>query len=387
MTLDTFEVPEAYRQSLLATFDECALATRFELEDDEADWNTSAQARGTLFHRIAEEIMRTAHRTGETQIPTQEAIEVMYEVCAQEGVPPEEVLTLPKAERDMLRYCVLSFAEKFRWSGRIIDIERRLYTQITCQDGVERTLTGKLDLLAADPPDGALVVDLKTGWGPAITARNADPSGDDHPEGKQYLSARGTFQLDVYGVLVMRNYPTVQRVKMRETHVLTGEMREATLKRAELEHVEREIGLQMMHLERALKGGPSSGLWKPTPGKHCAYCTRPNACPIEADVRVFASQQSGGISSAEQAARLAGEYLVAGSVRKTLHEALKDYVDVHGPIPVKAAKGRYQVGWTSDNGGRRKFGVSPVRDEMGAQHDPDLEAVFAAAAQRKRATA
>src|SRR4051812_37470166 len=110
---DTFEVPEAYRQSLLATFDECALATRFEIEADYQDWDTPPQGRGTLFHAVAREIMRTMYRTGEEQIPSQEAIEVMYAVCAQEDVPDDEVIVLPRHEREMLRFCVLSFAANY----------------------------------------------------------------------------------------------------------------------------------------------------------------------------------------------------------------------------------------------------------------------------------
>jgi hypothetical protein len=56
-----------YRQSMLGDVDNCALMARFDLEG--AEFNTHEQARGTLFHRYAAEILRTLQTDGAGEHP------------------------------------------------------------------------------------------------------------------------------------------------------------------------------------------------------------------------------------------------------------------------------------------------------------------------------
>jgi hypothetical protein len=341
------KIPDAFRQSLVGTFDDCALATRFELEGHR-EWSSKAQARGTIFHSIAEEILRTLHRQGENAISTQEAIEVAYEVMAQRDVPAGDVVVLDADERAMLIRTVLMFAG-LTWDDlHIVGLEKRLTVPIKCEDGKTRTFTGKLDLLAADPPGGAIVVDFKTGWGSPKDSR-----GPEEPVGKQYLSERGHFQLDAYGLLVMGTYPSIDHVTLREFHVMTDAVREATLTRDELEHVTRELGVQMELLERAMTEGAKSKLWKPTPGKHCQWCCRPSGCPIAA-----AERGEGAVETPEMAAEWAEGLVAASASRDNYRKALKAYVDETGAI-VPAGR-NLAVGWrVDDKNGRRAFGIYP----------------------------
>jgi RecB family exonuclease len=357
---------QTFRQSLLSSFDACPLMTSFELQAYD-EWDTGPQARGTVFHAVAAEVVRTLARTGEEQIPTQEAVEIMYEILARPDSPH-----VPKQERETLRRCVLGFATLYKFSPRVVAIEERLGADVLCQDGKTRRLTGQIDLLTAMPPIGAMVTDYKSSWGPPKSARGVKVDAPDHPEGKQYLSARGMFQLDVYGFLVMRNYPDREYVTLREAYPLDGAFRQATLGRADLEHVERELAIHLQALDEMIQAGPSDRRWRPQPGRHCAYCPRPSHCPIDVESRVRASgSNGGGIASDEEAERFAGYFVVADTVRDTARAALKARHEETGrPIPVRSGKGRYMMGWQGEKP-NRKFGIYPVPEAMGVDGGGD----------------
>jgi hypothetical protein len=369
------------RQSRLATFDSCPLAALFEIGGHE--FSNRAQARGILFHRVASEILRTIKRTGEVMIDVAEGLEIMYEVAAQRGLPPEEVVHLPLAEQRILRMAVICFCHHntFTPSG-IIDVERRLYAKVSYPDRqtgntVERVITGQPDAVIADPPEGALVPDWKT-------TRQAPPKYEGADENTDAgVSYMGYFQQRVYAKLVMDTYQAIQRVTLWENYVLPGEVREATVHREQLEHIDRELATLVELFDRALAGGSKSPLWQPSPGRHCSYCPKPTACPIEADVRVFASQNGGGITSDSAARRFGAEYVLAKATYKALHEALKGWVEIHGPIPVKSSKGRYQLRWKQNSTGTgRTFGAHvPEKSDRGPK-DERLEAAFEEAKER-----
>lgn len=378
------EVLEAFphlRQSRLGDFDSCRLMTLFGLEGH--DYTNPAQARGIIFHRFAAEVLRTLQRTGETMIPVEEALTILYEVCAQREVPDGDVVLVPAAERRLLRIAAVKFAAENEFNmRRLIDVERRLFATVRypLPDGgwVDRSITGQPDALLADPPDGAVVLDWKTTLQPP--PRYTGDQQHDHPHGVSYL---GYFQQRVYALLVMTNFPAVQRVTLREFYVLAGEARTAQVLRADLEHIERELAGIAEQFDRAAAGGRASKLWQAQPGKHCSYCPKPQRCPIEEDVRV----REGGITSRAQAARAAAEYVVSGQVHTILHEALKAEVEAFGPVPVKSGKGRFEVRWKRNKTGNgRTFGVHvPLRSDRGPE-DPSLAAAFGEAAERARAT-
>lgn len=159
----------ALRQSLLGEFDSCRLATRWSLEGVPS--TNPAQARGILFHRFAGEVLRTLSATGETSIPVAEALEILYEVCAQRDVPDAEVVLCPAEERRLLRILAIKFVTQNVWQmDRLMAIEERLYADVDYVgpggDVVTRRITGQPDALLADPPDGLIVLDWKTTQSP-----------------------------------------------------------------------------------------------------------------------------------------------------------------------------------------------------------------------------
>jgi len=344
---------DSYRQSLLASFETCPRRAMhgLEIDDDLTVGNMGSSADlGSAFHAVAAEMLRTLQRQGEEQMPTQEAVEVMYEVLASGQ------WVLPTEDRHTLTMLVVRFASGYRWRpNRIMALEERLSVDIMGPDGEMRTLTGQPDLLVADPPDGVVICDWKTRWGRPKAPRQAPPAGEGIT-GKEYLSERGHFQLDVYGLLAMRSYPAAKRAILRELHLRFGEVREAVLARDDLEHVERQLGLHMMLLDQAITAGEDSPLWKPRPGEQCLRkCPVSRSCPIPDEQRGI-----GALSTPELAAKETARFVVVDAVRDTMRRSLKVAHEEFGrPIPIGDGTAMF---WRDKPDGRREFGVWPVED-------------------------
>jgi hypothetical protein len=188
---------------------------------------------------------------------------------------------------------------------------------------VERIFTGQLDALFLDPNDEthAIVLDHKDTW--ALPPQTE-------------ISFEGYFQQRSYAFLVMRQYPQIQKVTLREFYVRFGEPREAVVERRHLEDIEAELSALAERFDRAYE----MSNWKPTPGKHCNFCPRPAACPIPRFAR-----GDGRITDEERAKEVAAQLLVAEVVVKQSHKALRAYVEYNGPVPVKNAKGNSYYGF------------------------------------------
>lgn len=167
--------------------------------------------------------------------------------------------------------------------------------------------------------------------------QDEDADQDKQTRGLSYL---GYFQQRFYGWLILRTYQHIQRVTLREYYPRYSEVRDASLTRADLEEIEQELGTLCAARDRSLAHGlKRSKFWLPSPGKHCTWCLRPGQCPIEDEAK-----GEGAIRNPAQAKKYAGELVVAERVRDHRKEALKAYSDVHGPVEVKSAKGRREIG-------------------------------------------
>ena len=367
-----------YRQSLLTSFQTCPRRTRASLElpgDLTPGYSGALADLGSVTHEVFAEILRTMYRHGETQMATQESVEVMYEVLARSD------LVLPADEREDLLMFTLRFVEKPWDVRRILAIEQGLTAEIVCQDGQARTLTGRPDLLIADPPDGLIIVDFKSGRGQPKSPRQAPPEGET-VTGKQYLSDRGHAQLDQYGLLVLRAYPQASRVILREVHLRSGSVREAVLGRDELEHVERELGVLMLQLERGVAEGPESKVWKPRPGGHCVRaCPVARSCPIPVEQR-----GDGGIAGERDADDQASRFAVVDAQRQQLRGSLKAFHEQTGYAP-RVADGK-AFRWKVKPDGGRSFGMwepeSAEERARAAGVDQDaVDAMYAELARRE----
>lgn len=413
----------AVRQSLLSKFDDCALSTMFEIKLANG-WNTHPQARGTIFHRFAAEALREMQRNQSRTIPVQLAEQILVFVCRQHDVPLSDIVRVPLRQMPELRMAARKFAKDNEFSvERIVDIEKRLSADLTYPhpDGglVTRTLTGQIDALLFAPPSGAIVIDWKDTWALPPEPKERDPQeyvgADDELRG---LSYHGYFQQRFYGWLVMKNYANVDSVTLREFYARRTKARKATLTRDRMHEVEEELSILVEAFDLAVVQGEPSwpigwfdavnpatgeiievdgvrqrvldierlGRWTPQPGKHCGFCVGSRHCPIDADVRI---EVGGAITSWEMAKRAAAELNLLEEVKKKLVEACKGFVETQGsPIPVKASKGRRMLGWYSNKGGGRRFGLyTPDESDRGGHADLDaqLEAAMREATTRAKA--
>lgn len=385
---EVIEAFPSYRQSLLSTMDNCALSARFELEG--SPFNNSAQSRGIIGHRFAAEYVRTLQRTGEQLMPTEEAMQILYETARQQDVPDADLVVLPMRERRLLRMAALKLCSVPLNMNRLIAVEERLFTTVAYQNRhgqkIERQISGQPDLLIADPPDGIIGLDWKFSLAaPAEQPKTLEgtPEQPNAQGDHLHVSYEGYFQQRFYALLVLDNYPTIQRVVFREFYPLVGESREASIPREALEHIREEMALIVEYLDRALIEGSKSEAWRPSPGQHCGFCRRPTSCPIEDEARMI----EGGITSDAQAARFAAVFVLTDKVRSFTLKALKARVDATEgrPIPVRDAKGRHEMRWGTDSSGKRRFKLHvPDASDRGAD-DPQLAEAFAEAARRKAA--
>lgn len=339
----------SYRQSVLSGMQKCPRRVKFDLlaGDVRAGWVDSSGDLGSIFHAIAARILQALKVRGMQEMPWSEAREIMYEVAA------EYPAVLPTREFHDLHYLVEGFC-RFRWDvRRILAIEEQIEAEVMGQDGALRMITGHPDILLADPPDGVIIIDYKSGRGKPKSPRGQADA--EHVSGRQYLSERGLFQLDCYGALALRRYPQARRATLKEYHLRTGQVREATLERHALPEVERQLGIQAQQLEMALAEGPKSDRWYPKPGDHCGghKCPVARSCPIPREMRGL-----GAVDSSASAKVAAAAFVVAQAQYRHASEQVKAFHEGTGEAPVLPDGS--VVGWLVDGKGGRKFGVGSV---------------------------
>ncbi len=348
--------PDTYRQSLLRSFETCGLRTLHELRlaGDLSTGNVGSLAHlGSAMHAVFAQLLKDLRKTGHEQPTHIEASDAMHAVLAAGP------WVLPADERDTLRELVLAFASYHRWpTTRILAIEERMSIELACPDGEIRTLTGQPDLLIARSSDTIEVTDHKSGWTRKDPRKAPEPG--EPIRGLEYLSDRGHFQLDCYGVLVLHRYPAARRVTLCERYYRTGgPPREATLSRDELPEVERQIGLQMMLLDRAITEGDRSELWRPMPGRQCLrQCPIARSCPIPAEQRGL-----GALDSPEAADMEAERFVVVDALRQQQRDALKAFHEESTPTHAPQVGDGTGLFWREKSNGKgREFGVFPLED-------------------------
>jgi hypothetical protein len=345
------------RQSVLSSFDQCGLSARFEMAYRNG-WSTHPQARGTMFHRFAGRALTEMNEQGEHRIEVDVGLAILHEVLRQEdadkrcphcdserirrGVDKRgrrrclhckryfetEFVNVPMGEVRDLFWVVIKWAHETYWSTEnLVDVEKRLSAVLSYENPyggwVDRTLTGQLDALfvEGDLDDEGVVIDSKDTW------RMPPPTE---------VSFEGYFQQRFYAWLTMKNYRTLDRVTLREFYVRYSEPREATVYRADLDDIEAELAALVERFDRSVE----QNVWQPTPGAHCSYCVRPTACPI-----IKSARMEGRIETQEEAARVAGQLIVAEAAAGQAKRALQSWSRIHGPVPVKDAKGAREWGY------------------------------------------
>lgn len=350
-----------YRQSLIATFDSCPLRARFAMEDVRRTPAPIA-ARGTLIHRFVHKAIKKMNAVGERTYPVDMGMELLAEVLCQYDVPSEEVVPITMEEMKWARVIAVKWCQSINLdSRRMLAAEERFFADLALPIGETVKITGQLDLLLADPPDGLTVVDYKSGFRQPINPRNQEKA---EREGSG-LTALGWAQWLIYSYLMFENFPSVHRVVFREVHLLRGQERQARMERWEMERLRDVLAAQVSLLHQAVEEGPESPRWVPTAGPHCSMCANPRACPILNDEDIV-------IDTPEGRQRVAQEWVVAGETKDRRRDILNGLVDVYGPIPVLHSDGRRVVGWDVHPDGKRNFRMFEPKDIPESPYDEVL---------------
>lgn len=359
------------RQSAIAKFDDCALSAYFDLTWSQG-WNGNQAAMGIMFHRFAAACLREMVAMDSDYIETSVALAILEETLEQRNIDDEERLRIPLRDVPTIRWVAMKFAKDNTFTIRnVVDVEHRLSADIEYRDDEgeirARTLTGQLDALVAHPQrdDEVIVLDWKSGWGlPPKRPQDADDPG---------ISYHGYFQQRFYAWLVFMTAPSINAITLREFYVRRGEARPARVERSELPKIVHELSTLVREFDLALASGrptrlkfPDVGLWGPSPGKHCSFCLAPHRCPIERDVR-----ENIAISTPQEAKRAVAELEVAEAVRSSRREALRPYIEQHGPVASLWAKGRRVLGFRTPRSGKSKSPQLTFFTPEGADRPPE----------------
>lgn len=332
------------RVSTLRSYSQCPQATAWMLEDD-GDWSSEEASLGTVCHGVLEVVLRRLAASGDESVSFDDALAIMAQVAADTGMPHLSGKSLAA-----LRIITLQIA-KMRWTAsRIVAIERRLFADVQCPDGKMRRLTGQPDVLQLQSPGVAAITDLKT-------SRHTPPSprdGDwEREQGRAYISDAGWFQLDALSLLVMHNYAGIHTTQLHEWYPRPSETRVAWITREQLPEVEWRIGTLLQRFD-AMRTGEFAP--EARAGAHCRrICPRVADCPIPPAERRSILTGNGEITDAVRAEQLAEVYAAASAQKDRLTAALKGWCDASGDVALPSGGGI--VGWRSNGGARRSFGV------------------------------
>lgn len=344
--IEPVERPARYSQSFLRLADNCRRGAYLYLRHGD-DQVSHAMDRGTLLHAVHERMVQTLLKQGDRAFiePDEEMLvreghdvrKVAGRVAAVTAAIVDEVaaempwLTVPSAERDLVRVCAFHLAVGFPVAlDGLVALERKFVLDVVV-DAKPVTVSGIIDLAFAAGSVGQ-VDDLKT----AIHV----------PDQERFEQS---FQTKLYAAMLAFGYPVVgegpeeareaplggrlQYIRAREVYPrkLTGSghvpTREKTYTRGELADF---IAFDLAGVIRDVEWSFTESRWPAVPGSHCSTCPAPALCPIPADLNMNRPLD-------EEDAADAAELLDRLQARKTglvdrLRERLKATVQASGPV-------------------------------------------------------
>lgn len=169
------------RQSLLASFDECAMSARMQMDYSDG-WSGHPQARGQITHAAIARCLEVMAQEGTTRIEPEVALAILHDTLRQHDWDGQDYVSIPFQQIKDCRWTILSWAAHTEWDiPNLVDVERRLGARVSYPNPaggqVDRMLTGRLDALFIEGEDAsrAIVPDWKDAQ--PLDAKILTPSG------------------------------------------------------------------------------------------------------------------------------------------------------------------------------------------------------------------
>ncbi|WP_435768755.1 RecB family exonuclease [Nocardioides sp. SYSU DS0651] len=255
--VDGVEVVGALSPSRVGDFLACPLLYRFRSIDRLPEPPSPAAARGTLVHRVLEQLfdLPAGDRTPATAATMVEPAweELKEQEPALAGMFPEDgaeiAAWLLSCRETLARYFTLEDPR------RLEPAERELYVETLTESRL--LLRGVVDRVDV-APDGAIrVVDYKTAPSPA-----------------ERFEAKALFQLRFYALVIWRTRGVVPRV-LQLVYLGNGEVLSYEPDEADLLATERKVEA----VWQAIRLATERQEFQPRPGALCGWCAHQALCP------------------------------------------------------------------------------------------------------------
>lgn len=253
--VDGVDVLGALSPSRAADFTSCPLLYRFRTVDRLPEPSSAAAVRGTLVHRVLEELFDLP-----SPRRTPEQAEQMLEPAWEQLLTDEPDLGLIFQDDDpaaWLASCQQALRTYFDLEDpRLLEpAERELYVEsLLASKLLLRGIVDRLDVAS----DGSIrVVDYKTGRAPG--------------EGFEHTAL---FQLRFYALVIWRTRGVVPRL-LQLVYLGSGHLITYQPDKADLLATERKVEA----VWRAISYAQQSGDWQPQRSRRCGWCAHQALCP------------------------------------------------------------------------------------------------------------
>lgn len=243
--------PERYSLTAVQWAENCVLGMRFAREYD----NTGQPAiLGSLVHGVVDLLVMELYGRGQAQfedpLEARELGEKMLETEMHKNVKPMAWSTYQRA---------LDHVETWARIDRIEPDAMILTEHLMVHELAGQPQSARLDRFEL-VDDLVRIRDYKTG-GKLVSQADFE----------------GRVQTPVYGWHVLQDFPHVQWLDLGEVYTEYGIVRQVTIHRNDLDHIEGYLTAATKLIDAAYEQEPDE--WTPTPGPHCGNCANSLGCP------------------------------------------------------------------------------------------------------------
>lgn len=237
-------------------FVSCALLFRYRTVDRLPEASSAAAVRGTLVHRVLEEVFdlapgdRTASAAHDLLGPAWIALRTTSTEARDVDLGSDEESWLASAHELIDQWFTIEDPTRLEPRGREVRVEATLASGLLLRGIIDRV---------DEAPDGALrIIDYKTGSSP-----------------QQGSEARALFQLRIYGLILLRSLGVVAR-RLQLVYLKDGTVVSYDPDVDDLLATERKVEAIGAAIDEARR----TGIYEPRRGPACGWCPHHAHCPV-----------------------------------------------------------------------------------------------------------